>query len=523
MAQQYWLISVPCEPSTLKLPQRSDDQKDAQKKAIQEKKAADLKERQTKAKMLMDHPTEGRGYSNNIRFEGLNLGAKNKFKVGSIDALMSVSDDLVKLDTALCQVVKKIEKTYADVSSLPPPEKVVKDKPVPELGIMYGQTKYNPTQFLRNFRWDKGLYPSNLSLHLLKDKISAECNESDESQRKFTQEYNDIKNALIAMERKEQGSLQIRSLAKFVKQSADPSKSDIIETDRFTTLLVVVPRQRLDEFLLSYESMEEEQQKRQIEEQARHKEQQEKDRQKREAMLKEKGGAAGTDNEVSASEAKSDSKAEPKTKGKADAAAAEKKGKEVPKTTIIPGSAKVLTTEADDKEFALVRIVCFKLSPLPESDLSESKRSMSNIDFIKSICRDRKYTVRPYKYDANEDETTKRQLLALAKKRTERWTHLLNWCDVYYDSMFKAWIHVKAMRTYVESVLRFGLSNDWYCCLIMPKKGYEKTMRDVLADLYKNLANASLTAALDPNEVDMSGFGQDFYPYVYLPIELGTD
>jgi hypothetical protein len=55
-----------------------------------------------------------------------------------------------------------------------------------------------------------------------------------------------------------------------------------------------------------------------------------------------------------------------------------------------------------------------------------------------------------------------------------------------------------------------------------PQRNKDKQLRTVLKQLYGKLAgaNTNLTTALDSNEVDLSGFGADFYPYVYLPLNL---
>jgi len=68
--------------------------------------------------------------------------------------------------------------------------------------------------------------------------------------------------------------------------------------------------------------------------------------------------------------------------------------------------------------------------------------------------------------------------------------------------------------------LPYGLPVNFRAVLLEPSKGKEKQLRTVLRDLYSKLAgdNANLTAALDSGEVDPSGLGEDFYPYVYLPL-----
>lgn len=100
---------------------------------------------------------------------------------------------------------------------------------------------------------------------------------------------------------------------------------------------------------------------------------------------------------------------------------------------------------------------------------------------------------------------------------------MIRWCTTTYTEVFTAWIHLKAIRLYVETVLRYGLPFNSAAALVEPAKNKEKAVRETLRVLYSRLAgnNAQLTTALDPNEPDLSGLGTDFYPYVYLPLQLG--
>jgi len=96
----------------------------------------------------------------------------------------------------------------------------------------------------------------------------------------------------------------------------------------------------------------------------------------------------------------------------------------------------------------------------------------------------------------------------------------MRWCITTYSDTFAAWIHLKAIRLYVEAVLRYGLPVDFSAAIIEPIHGKERYLRAALDQLYGKLANASLTQALDSSEPDLSGLGADFYPYVYLPLVL---
>jgi len=168
---------------------------------------------------------------------------------------------------------------------------------------------------------------------------------------------------------------------------------------------------------------------------------------------------------------------------------------------VVPKSSRLLT---EDAEFALYRVVVLKKGQ----------------EVFKSLCRERRYTIREFKYDPSQDEANKRNLEALEKHKKKLWSYIVNWCKATYSDVFKAWIHIKAMRVFVEAVLRFGLPVDFTAALLLPGKGQDAKLRVALKQLYAHLSSANLTQALDSSEMDISGFGADFYPYVYLQINL---
>jgi V-type H+-transporting ATPase subunit C len=68
----------------------------------------------------------------------------------------------------------------------------------------------------------------------------------------------------------------------------------------------------------------------------------------------------------------------------------------------------------------------------------------------------------------------------LAAKRGE----LAAWCANSYGEAFVAWIHVCAVRLFVESVLRYGLPPRFLGAVIEPVKRQEVRARKVLAETF---------------------------------------
>ena len=83
-------------------------------------------------------------------------------------------------------------------------------------------------------------------------------------------------------------------------------------------------------------------------------------------------------------------------------------------------------------------------------------------------------------------------------------------------------LHLKAVRIFCESVLRYGLTSSYQAgmqpnfkaFLLQPKKGKTETLRKVLAGMYGNGMNDG-----GEEEMVVPGAQGEFYPYVYTSIE----
>ncbi|KFV41193.1 V-type proton ATPase subunit C 2, partial [Gavia stellata] len=109
---------------------------------------------------------------------------------------------------------------------------------------------------------------------------------------------------------------------------------------------------------------------------------------------------------------------------------------------------------------------------------------------------------------------------------------LLRWLKVNFSEAFVAWIHMKALRVFVESVLRYGLPVNFQAMLLQPNRKSVKRLRDVLNVVFKHLDEVAAAICLlvlksycfllQPG-MDIPGLqlsNQEYYPYVYFKIDL---
>jgi len=76
---------------------------------------------------------------------------------------------------------------------------------------------------------------------------------------------------------------------------------------------------------------------------------------------------------------------------------------------------------------------------------------------MKQVCRENRYTIRDYEYDSKAVSQAQAVKQLHAKEQHKALIYLIQWCKTNFSELFQLWIHLKAIRTLVESVLRFGL------------------------------------------------------------------
>lgn len=212
-----------------------------------------------------------------------------KLRVGTLDQLMQLSDELLKVDQQAEQVSKKIERSVYDMIDNKPvkddekkneksKKKKDKDKkPKFELKVdldMSGSRQGNkskgnkrekvdlpPHEYVKLFRWDRLYDFSKPIKHLADDMLKMIIRADDDLKNKMSS-YSDFNSAVENIERKETGTLMVKPLGEYVQ------KRDIVESEHLMTLMIVVPASREQYFLDNYELLER-RQKQELEERAK--------------------------------------------------------------------------------------------------------------------------------------------------------------------------------------------------------------------------------------------------------------
>lgn len=356
---------------------------------------------------------------NNLTSKQNNLCENFKFhipdlKVGTLDQLVGLSDDLGKLDAYVEQSTRKIAAYLGDVLE------DQRDKLYENL-----QANNNDlTTYITRFQWDLAKYPTKQSLRNIADIISKQVGQIDADLKTKSAAYNNLKGNLQNLEKKQTGSLLTRNLADLVKR-----EHFILDSEYLTTLLVIVPKQTVNDWNTNYEKI--------------------------------------TD-------------------------------------MIVPRSSQLIT---QDNDYALCTVTLFK----------------KVVDEFKLHARERKFVVREFTYNEEELAAGKNEITKLVTDKKKQFGPLVRWLKVNFSECFCAWIHVKALRVFVESVLRYGLPVNFQAILIHPNKKNTKRLRDILMQLYGHLDGSAASSGGNADNVDIPGlgFGQsEYFPYVYYKLNI---
>jgi len=161
---------------------------------------------------------------------------------------------------------------------------------------------------------------------------------------------------------------------------------------------------------------------------------------------------------------------------------------------VVPMSAKHFKSLDDKDGNSLWRVVMFK----------------SAAENFKKQCRERKYLARDFEYSEEGYAKLKKQREQIEDQVRRQHDVIRALYQAAWSDAMVAWIHIKAMRVFVESVLRFGVPARFAAFVISPKAGAEKNSRKALADILGKDGSKKM--------MEVGDEGEDFFPYVSLSL-----
>ncbi|XP_056152372.1 V-type proton ATPase subunit C 1-B [Lampris incognitus] len=132
-----------------------------------------------------------------------------------------------------------------------------------------------------------------------------------------------------------------------------------------------------------------------------------------------------------------------------------------------------------------------------------------------------KFTVRECNFDQEEKQRQEVKRLSVDKK--EQYGIFVHWLKVNFSKVFVTWIHLKALRVFVESVLRYGLPANFQALLLKPDRKCTKKLREELASLFVHLDPTATSSKTDVS-CDLAGMGLSQHEYFsYICFQISTN
>lgn len=291
---------------------------------------------------------------------GRRLGRLRAGITGTLDLLISLSEDLPKHDNFFTTTVAKTVDTLRNLLNNDPSKLsqhvLVNEKSVDEY-------------LLKNWKWNEGRYGVQKSLRDMVDSLNKEMTSIDNAMKAKLNNYNLVKGSLLQMQRKKTGNLSVRSLIDIVSKEHMIQDSEYLET-----LLVAVPQNQIKDWNLKYERLT---------------------------------------------------------------------------SMVVPRSSMTILS---DGEYTLFSVVVFR---------------RVRDEFVQK-CRENKFIIRDFVYSEAEIAKQQEELSMADTTEKELWTELLHLSRTNFSESFQILVHLKVIRLFVESVLRYGLPANYVGLVVKP-------------------------------------------------------
>mmetsp|Transcript_27812 Transcript_27812/g.58766 ORF Transcript_27812/g.58766 Transcript_27812/m.58766 type:complete len:425 (+) Transcript_27812:114-1388(+) len=339
--------------------------------------------------------------------------------VGTLDSLMNLSDDLGKTDSLIESIVRKVEKSSLELAGKKATELTVGGVP--------------STRYIQQFAWDYAKFPNRRPLKELVSLISGGVAAIDEELKQLSNSYGEKQVALQDAKRKKGGNLTSVDLNDVLDEKTVRGLS-LHDTEYLKTVFVAVSKGQKDAFEKEVYGMGSE--------------------------LVGYGGPDWSSN--------SRGLGQPSNFG----SQVDRHGKKG--SPVVPGS---LVKVMEDSDSILYTVTV--LRSMYEAGYYEGEEFVpgTKIDLVEAFAkalREKRYVVREnFTYDPSQQGKAAMALEQLQVEVDNMRSGLTRWCKTHYGEAFVAWMHIKVIRVFVESVLRYGLPVDFTAVLYKVTLGKE--------------------------------------------------
>ena len=376
--------------------------------------------------------------------------------VGTLDTLMTLSDELGKTDQIIESIVRKIEKTAMELSERKG-----------HVDLTVGGVP--ATRYIQQFAWDSAKYPNRRPLKELVQLIAGGATAIEEELKQLTASFGDKTTALQEAKRRKQGNLMSGDLNDILTPEI-MSKVNITDTEYLKTVFIAIPKNMDEGFQTGVYKLG--------------------------SDLVGYGGP--------------DWSKDPTKLGEPLEFGTHVDRHKTRGSPVVPGSLQKVHTDDDSILYAVTILKGQYEAGYYENDEFQPGTKVDFLNEFASICREKRYIVRDFEWDPSQANKSSLALEQLSVEVDGMKSALTRWCKNHYGDAYVAWVHMKVIRVFVESVLRYGLPVDFTAVLYKVHHGKET---ELIAALDKQLGGET------EGDKDMDDDGEEFHEFVLIKFE----
>lgn len=333
------------------------------------------------------------------------------------------------------------------------------------MAIETKEGKFTYDKYIRSFKWDESRFPRSVQLQEIVKAMNTRVHLLDSDIKQKTNLYLEARNASAQMAKKE-GNLYTKDLVDVLKEPLVKA-SDFVYSEFLNTIIAIVPQTYVGEWSKNYERL--------------------------------------TENVVPYSGKQF--RLEDKDNLTIWKVVLLKIPLEI-KNNVIPMVKAKKMNEEKDQDIE-------KKEEKKEIDLSqENEKIQTPLDIFSQKAREKyKTVIREFEFKPNESKERERQRLEISSKANTSTVTLKNSCEKAFSDLYIAYIHLKYLRFLVDIIMRFGVNENLFTCVIQPHPGKEKKITEGLLKLFSDPSEIGLYGTKE--ELDDS---EDFFPFIYIPI-----
>lgn len=362
---------------------------------------------------------------------------------------------MVKTDGLVESIVRKIERTSAELFEKRAPDLTVGGVP--------------SQRYIQQFAWDSAKYPNRRPLKELVALIAGGAAGIEEELKQLSQSFVDKQQALADANRKQGGNLMQADLNDVLNEEI-MRRVNVVDSEYLKTVFIAIPKTQKENFENTIESLGND--------------------------LVGYGGP--------------DWSRDPSQLGSATAFGNSVDRQQVRGSPVVPGSAQVVHSDEDTMLYAVTILKGQYEAGFYEGEEFQAGTKIDFMTEFANACREKRYVLREFEWDVSAASKSAMAREQLQVEVDGMKSALMRWCKTHYGDAFVAWMHIKVIRVFVESVLRYGLPVDFTAVLYKVNNGKETILTQALD---KDLGNAPVEEIIEEEA------GDEYHDFVLLKFE----